>query len=96
MNSGSLPGRLAHFRIIPTITEPDFADISWDDETGHIDARLIRQAAIQPDAADFYIAGPPAMVDAMSDLVREMGAPAARIHAEQFAGYEEMARAEGG
>jgi ferredoxin-NADP reductase len=77
------------FRMIATITEPDFAESSWDGETGRIDAELIEKAVRQPAGADFYIAGPPGMVEAMQNLVQGAGVPAKQIHAEQFAGYEE-------
>jgi ferredoxin-NADP reductase len=77
------------FEMIATITEPDFAEMNWAGETGPIDAQLIRKAAPNVTAAEFYIAGPPAMVKAMQTLVADNGAPGSQIHAEKFVGYEE-------
>jgi len=79
------------FRMIATMTEPDFAEIGWSGDTGRIDQKLLRKAAPQPSAADFYIAGPPGMVDAMNSLVRDSGVPEGQVFAEPFAGYEERA-----
>ncbi len=76
------------FQMIATITEPDFAELAWSGETGRIDTDLLKQAAPRPDSFEFYIAGPPAMADAMKSLVQKSGAPANQIHIEQFAGYE--------
>jgi ferredoxin-NADP reductase len=42
-----------------------------------------------PDYEDrvFYTCGPPAMVDAMEQLLQELGLPKEQIHKENFPGY---------
>lgn len=54
-------------------------------ERGHIDAARLRR--LVPDAAEreIFLCGPPPMMKAVLGALREIGAPASRIHFERFA-----------
>ena len=63
---------------------------SYEEYAAHVDdvaegarqvARAMRADTFDIDC-DFYLAGPPAFVDALGDELRAAGVPAAQIHAE--------------
>jgi ferredoxin-NADP reductase len=73
-----------NFRLVLTMT----ADPSWQGETRRIDANLLRDH-LDGDLGSFtyLVAGPPAMVDAMENTLRDAGVAADRIRPERFSGY---------
>jgi len=60
---------------------------TWRGYIGRIDIEMVRKEI--PDYAKtcFYTCGPPAMVDAMEKLLKELSVPAAQIRKESFPGY---------
>jgi NAD(P)H-flavin reductase len=57
----------------------------WQGEAGMVDDQLLDR--VLPDHArhhDYFLCGPPAMVVAVGQLLRERGVPVRRIHTEQF------------
>jgi ferredoxin-NADP reductase len=75
------------FQFIPTITHPHRTPHSWRGELGHITEPMIMSWI--PDFQDpiFYIAGPPAMVAGMREILEVAGVPDDNMRAEEFAGY---------
>ena len=71
--------------IIETITRQE-GNHDWVGAVGRIDENMIRENA-DVEGAIFYICGPPAMVDAMVDTVKNIGIPKERIKLEKFVGY---------
>jgi ferredoxin-NADP reductase len=70
------------FRLVTTMTE----------EGGtFVDAALLRQASHGLPAPVFYVAGPPAMVDAMKRALDEAGVEDTDVRSEEFFGYETAA-----
>ena len=65
----------------------DEAPQNWKGYSGRIDAEMIRREI--PDYAKtiFYACGPPAMVDTMEKLLKELNIPTAQIKRENFSGY---------
>jgi len=58
---------------------------NWTGETGRIDGRLLDR--VLPRHArhyDYFLCGPPAMVTAVGQQLRELRIPAGRIHTERF------------
>jgi len=53
------------------------------DHAGRIDLHRIRDVAILPDA-DYYLCGPLPFMGEQQRVLRELGVPAERIHAEAF------------
>ena len=76
-------------KVIHTITRSEESKeaAKWKGETGHIDADMIKKHASNYTAAIFYICGPPGMVNAMLEILKQMEIPAERIKIERFTGY---------
>ena len=73
------------FRLLATMTQP--ADPRWTGQTGLIDSALLRAAAAELSAPTYYVAGPPAMVQAMRDTLNGAGVNDDDIRSEDFYGY---------
>ena len=70
--------------VIPTMTN----DPGWDGETRRIDAALLRDH-VDGDLAShvFLVAGPPPMVEAVTESLDRAGVPTEQIRPERFSGY---------
>ena len=80
-----LKGKLAQFDWVPVMSnQPD-----WPGEKGFITRQLIEKYAIKdgedPRLMDFYVCGPPIMMDIVIPIIMEMGVPSSKIHFERFA-----------
>ena len=75
------------FQLIETITQPKESKINWTGNVGRIDEKIIQKYVTDLTSAIFYIAGPPLMVDAMKNMVTNIGVDANRIRIEKFTGY---------
>jgi ferredoxin-NADP reductase/nitrite reductase/ring-hydroxylating ferredoxin subunit len=81
-----------NLRIIYTITEEGekIPSSDWEGERGFIDEAMLAKYLTKDDLANsiFYICGPPAMLNAMQQLLsKEIGVPRDRIKIEVFTGY---------
>ena len=77
-----LAGLNPDFRLVPTMTE----------EGGElVDAALLKEAGRGLSAPVFYVAGPPAMVDAVRRALDEAGVEDTDVRSEEFFGYETAA-----
>lgn len=76
----------SNFTFIPTLTEA--APDGWQYETGKITADLIRKYVTDLDNANFSMAGPPAMVGAMTAVLDELDIAEEYRKSEDFSGYE--------
>jgi predicted ferric reductase len=57
----------------------------WTGETGRIDAeRLDRYLPADRDRLQYFICGPPAMMDAVEDALAQLRIPVDRVHSERF------------
>ena len=74
-----------NLKVINTITEPEFAN--WGGRVGRINETLIKEFSDDFGNTLFYICGPPAMVDALLQILKSMSVPAKNIRIEKFAGY---------
>jgi ferredoxin-NADP reductase len=83
-----LAARNANFKLVVTVTQPETAGQGWKGETGHIDAAMLarvkREFAPRP---VHYLAGPPAMVAALRQVLEGAGVDEDDIRAEEFFGY---------
>jgi ferredoxin-NADP reductase len=82
-----LESKNSNYRFIPTMTRPDDSTRLWQGETGYINQEMLTRFIDDMNAPIYYTAGPPAMVDAMKNLLIEAGVDNANIRAEKFAGY---------
>ena len=75
------------FRLIETITQPENSKLTWSGNIGRIDENYIKRYVPDFGSAIFYIAGPPAMVDAMDNLLKLLRIEVTKIRKEKFTGY---------
>jgi ferredoxin-NADP reductase len=74
-----------NYRFIGTMTGMEKSLQPWSGETGVIDKNMIARCVDDMAAPTYYIAGPPAMVDALQDML--VGAGAKTIRTDEFYGY---------
>ncbi len=74
-----------NFRLVATISEPD--DAPWAHETGLMDAAFVGRHLEGVTDAIFYLAGPPAFVKGMRDVLETLQIDPDTIRAEEFSGY---------
>jgi len=61
------------------------ADDSWDGETGFIDEDILKRHLFDKlSTSEFFICGPPPMMDVVEPIFHEWGVPVYRIHSERF------------
>lgn len=76
-----------NFRLVATMTEMSESARKWDGETSFVSADLVKRFVPDLTAPVYYVAGPPAMVDAMQDMLRGDGIADDAIRSEEFYGY---------
>jgi ferredoxin-NADP reductase len=82
-----LEQRNKYFRLIATMTEMQKSARTWDDARGVIDDALVKEAVSTLDAPIFYAAGPPAMVEAIKQVLSRIGIDEDDVRSEDFMGY---------
>lgn len=78
----ALGNQLADFRFIPALSEPA-ADDNWDGECGFITDVLFRNTDSLR-AAEGYLCGPPPMIDAAVEVLKQKGMFNSRIRFDKF------------
>lgn len=78
----ALQGRMS-LKVVPVVAEPSSG---WQGETGRITAELLRRHLPRKQYRrwQYFICGPGPMMDAMEDLLPELGIPPQNIHTERF------------
>ncbi|MBI4018115.1 MAG: FAD-dependent oxidoreductase [Candidatus Aenigmarchaeota archaeon] len=74
-----------NLKVVHTITRPEESAEKWNGRTGRVDAGLIKENLDAETVV--YVCGPPAMVDAILALLKDMDVPEQRTRAEKFEGY---------
>ena len=69
------------------MTEMSKSEKEWKGETGLIDKEMLFRHLPILQGPIYYIAGPPAMVAAMREMLVSAGVEEEDIRAEEFAGY---------
>jgi NAD(P)H-flavin reductase len=79
-----LERRNPNIRLVLTMTD----DESWDGESRHIDADMLRDR-LDGDLNDFryLVAGPPAMAESVVEKLKQGRIPEEQIEADRFSGY---------
>src|SRR5215469_16523732 len=75
------------FRFVSTMTEIEKSQQKWTGQTGFIDGRMLANELSSLQGPIYYIAGPPAMVAAMRQMIVAAGADEDDIRTEEFSGY---------
>lgn len=73
------------FMFMPTLTDSE--DTSWRYERGRIGDEMIRKYVPDVVGSIYYVAGPPAMVEAMREVLDGLGVSSDNVSSEDFAGY---------
>ena len=75
------------YKLIASMTEMKKSHQPWNGETGLIDQGMIGRHLKGAASPIYYIAGPPAMVKGLHDMLSKTGINDDDIRAEEFAGY---------
>jgi ferredoxin-NADP reductase len=76
-----------NFKFVGAMTEMAKSRCSWDGETGFLDYEMLSRHLQGAASPIYYIAGPPAMVTALRDMLNHAGVDDDDIRMEEFAGY---------
>lgn len=77
----------ANFTIVHTVTEAEKSSVLWQGETGYIDNAMLDRYTDDLENPVYYMAGPPAMVTAMKEMLLQRGIDKKRVKHENFYGY---------
>jgi ferredoxin-NADP reductase len=83
----ALAQRDQRFRVVATMTRASESTRPWTGERRAIDADMIATAVRMEARPVFYVAGPPAMVEAMRETLERAGMSEDDIRSEEFFGY---------
>jgi len=75
------------FRLVATMTQMGKSAQAWNGETRLIDEALVRKVGGDLANPIYYLAGPPAMVEAMRHTLGAAGVDSDDIRSEEFHGY---------
>lgn len=75
------------FRAVCVMTEMEKSNRPWKGETGYLDKDMLARYVPDFSAPIYYIAGPPAMVAATTEILKKIGINEDDVRAEDFAGY---------
>ena len=83
----ALARKNSRFHLIATMVEMEKSKQSWTGEKGFINAAMLQRHLPGLTGPIFYIAGPPAMVAAMREMLAKAGVDEDDIRTEDFPGY---------
>jgi ferredoxin-NADP reductase len=75
------------YRLIASMTEMTKSRRSWSGETGFIDQEMLGRYLKDAASPIYYVAGPPAMVKDLHEMLNKAGMKDDDIREEEFAGY---------
>ena len=75
------------YKLIASMTEMEKSHQPWNGETGLIDQGMLGKHLKGAASPIYYIAGPPAMVKGLHEMLTKAGTNNDDIRAEEFAGY---------
>jgi len=77
----------SNLTLIATMTKLEDSGRAWSGETGYIDREMLRKFAGGLVDPVYYVAGPPALVAAIKDMLSESGVNEDDVNSEDFSGY---------
>ncbi len=75
------------YKLIPSMTEMAKSRRSWSGETGFINQEMLGRYLRGAASPHYYVAGPPAMVKGLHEMLNRAGMNDDDIRTEEFAGY---------
>jgi ferredoxin-NADP reductase len=82
-----LQQRNPNYRFVRTMTEMDNSARTWQGKRGFIDKNMISKFVGDVLAPIYYMAGPPAIVEAMQGMLGNAGVKSEDIRSDEFFGY---------
>ncbi len=76
-----------NYTFIGTMTQIEKSTRAWHGETGHINKEMLAKYITDLTSPIYYIVGPPAMVDALRNVLNDAGVNTDNIRTEEFTGY---------
>lgn len=76
-----------NYKLIAAMSEIEKSKTPWQGETGFIGKAMLSKYVTGAASPIYYVAGPPAMVKAMRDLLNRASVDDDDIRAEEFSGY---------
>jgi ferredoxin-NADP reductase len=76
-----------NFIFIPSMSEMEKSQPGWANEGGFIDREMLLRHMDSLEGPIYYVAGPPAMVAAMREMLKKAGVEEDDIRTEEFGGY---------
>lgn len=73
--------------LVATMTDAGKLGSAWNGEKGYITADMLRRHVGDLAGPIYYIAGPPAMVGAMKEMLNKAGVDEDDVNSEDFSGY---------
>ena len=83
----ALEQRNPQFRLIPTMTQMSKSSQAWSGARGPVDEAMVKHALAGLARPIHYLAGPPAMVEAMRLTLSDVGIGDDDVRSEEFYGY---------
>jgi ferredoxin-NADP reductase len=83
----ALERRNPNYRCVATMTDMEKSARPWRGERGFVDQAMLQRHLGDLSTAVYYIAGPPAMVEAMQQMLGAAGVPTEAVHTDEFYGY---------
>jgi len=74
-----------NFTYVAVATDASLA--GWDGERGHVDEAMLRRHVADLNAPIYYLSGPEGMVNAMRQMLVDIGTNEDNIRTEEFTGY---------
>jgi ferredoxin-NADP reductase len=75
------------YKLIASMTEMEKSHRPWSGETGLINQEMLTRYLIGAETPIYYIAGPPAVVKGLHEMLNKAGLDDDDIRTEEFAGY---------
>jgi len=75
------------YKVVASMTEMEKSHQPWNGETGLIDREMLARHVKGAALPIYYIAGPPAMVNSLHEMLNKAGVKKNDIRAEEFTGY---------
>ena len=76
-----------NYKLIAAMSEMENSKRPWQGESGFIDDRMLSKHLIGAASPIYYVAGPPAMVETMREILSKQSVDDDDIRSEEFSGY---------
>jgi ferredoxin-NADP reductase len=76
-----------NYRLVATMSEMSKSSQTWSGETGFIAAGMLKRHLSDVKMPIYYMAGPPPMVEAMHEMLDDIGVSESDVRYEEFFGY---------